>query len=148
MGRRRLLLGLLVLVAGVAGAGCLEQVRDTVGAEPSHAWQTKAVLSESASTTENLASGNLPSETHDTSFLLPMRTTDLRMTVDVDVDQLGNVSLDLRNPSETVYSRAFGSSTEDTFQTQNPPTGEWVLEATIRGDGTVDSRVDARVPVD
>lgn len=148
MGSRGHLVLALVLVAAVAGAGCLDQVRDTVGAEPSHTWATKATLQESVSASESLAAGTLPSETHDTSFSLPMDTTDLRMTVNVDVGQAGNVTVDLRNPSETVYSKAFGSSTEDTFQTQNPTTGEWALESVLRGEADIDVRVDARVPVD
>lgn len=148
MGIRGHLALALVLGAAVAGAGCLDQVRDTVGAEPSHAWTTKAALQESVSLSDSLAAGTLPTETRDTSFSLPMDTTDLRMIVDVEVGETGNVTVDLRNPSETVYSNGYGSSTQDTFQVEDPTTGEWVVEAMLRAEADLEVRVDARVPVD
>jgi hypothetical protein len=149
MARARLLGTALLLVAAASvGAGCLDQVRDTVGAEPSHRWTTKATLEESVSSSGSLAAGEVPTAERETSFSVPFGSTDVRMAVDVEVADAGNVTVGLENPSETVYDRAFSSTDSDTFQTQEPETGEWQLSTTLRGDSAVSIRVDARVPVD
>lgn len=140
----------VLLLAGVTllGAGCIDGVRDAVGANPSHAWEAQAVVVEDVNPQDSLTSGALPSETREATFSLPVGVTDLRMSLDVEVPSAGNVTVTLSNPSETVYERGFSASGEDAYQTADPETGEWAVETVLRGEAAVEVRVDARVPVD
>lgn len=148
MGRASLLAALLLVGATVAGSGCLEQAREAIGTEPSHRWETTSRVQESVSASDSLAGGSPPTASAQDSFSLPLGVTDLRMTVDVSVSGVGNVTVELRDPGDTVYSRAFSSTTEDTFQTGSPETGQWTVEADLQGESSLQVRVDARVPVD
>lgn len=144
---RRVLPALLLVAASAAGAGCLDQVRETVGTEPTHEWTTKSTFQETVDGS-NLATGSAPTESRQDSFSVPFGSTDVRMTLDVEVESVGNVTVSLASPSEVVYDRGFDATAEDSFQTQEPDTGEWTVETELQGEATIQVRVDARVPVD